>query len=78
MILFNISGEFSSGVEVTCHYLKGLFNPETIEYIIGEYLKILAKNGENPDGSLQDFIAVKDKKNSILISWGCSMSGPKK
>lgn len=59
-------GEFSNGIEVTCHYLKGLFNPGTIEYIMGEYLKILRKMIENPDGSLQDFIAVK-KTRRILF-----------
>jgi hypothetical protein len=46
--------EYANGIEVICNYLTGLFNPATIEYLMGEYLAILQAIADNPDLYIDD------------------------
>lgn len=57
--------EFRNGIEVNCHYLTGLFDPETIEYIMGEYLNLLKRISEDPERNVKEYIAPK-KRQKIL------------
>ncbi|MCK4258417.1 MAG: amino acid adenylation domain-containing protein [Halanaerobiales bacterium] len=42
-------GEFSNGIEIRCHYLKGLFKPETVEDFMKQYIDILEKMASDPE-----------------------------
>jgi hypothetical protein len=48
--------EYKNAIDVACHYRKGLFKPETVEYIVTEYVGILTMIAEDPAGCLQDYM----------------------
>jgi hypothetical protein len=44
-----------NAIEIQVHYRKALFKPATIEYIMGEYRKLLHFVIENPLKTLNDY-----------------------
>ena len=57
--------EFKNGIEVQCHYVKNLFDPETIEYMMAEYLKILTKIGQNSDNKVASYYRKRRRRRVI-------------
>ncbi len=58
--------EFENAVELNLHYYKELFDPATIEKMMGLYLKILENIAESPDKRISEF-AVSTKKRKIKL-----------
>jgi hypothetical protein len=51
--------EYKSGILINWVYKKNLFTPSTIEYMAGEYMKLLDFFSSNPDSSYKVY---KDKR----------------
>ena len=49
--------EYLNGIEIICAYNKGLFKPETIEYIMSDYTDYVLKVSTDPDKLLEGYFA---------------------
>jgi acyl carrier protein len=47
--------QFQNGIDVRWMYKKNVYKPETMKYIINEYIKILGYFAMNPDKSYRDY-----------------------
>lgn len=58
--------EYANGIEITCHYLTGLFKPTTIEYFVNMYLRILADVAADPGKLLKEYGQGERKRRVIF------------
>ncbi|MCP4215386.1 MAG: hypothetical protein GY765_12060 [bacterium] len=49
--------EYANGIEVVCNYLPIAFKAETIEYIMGEFVKVLGRIAEDPNKTPKEYTA---------------------
>jgi hypothetical protein len=56
--------EFQNGIDVRWMYKKNVYKPETMKYMIDEYINILDYFATNPDNSYRDY-RQKDNQESI-------------
>lgn len=57
--------EYKNGIELSCHYFKDLFMPETIEKITHLYIKILKNISNEPGMKIGEYSFTRKKR--ILI-----------
>lgn len=57
--------EYRNGIEVSCHYVTERFDAETIEYIMEEYNKLLKNITKHPEGRLNEYVEVKERRKIL-------------
>jgi len=58
--------EYKNGIQVSCHYARELFLPETIEKIIRIFKKLLENIAQDPEKTVKEYFTLKKKKKIPL------------
>ncbi|UCH93956.1 MAG: amino acid adenylation domain-containing protein [Candidatus Aminicenantes bacterium] len=58
--------EYKNGIEISCHYFKDLFMPETIEKITHLYIKVLKNIANEPGMKIGEYSFTRKKRMSIM------------
>jgi hypothetical protein len=53
--------EYDNGVEVVCNYLKGIYAPETIEYICNQYSSLMDRIAASPEKVSAEYFETKKR-----------------
>ncbi len=61
--------EYANGIEIICAYYTGLFKPETVEYLMKQYVCLLGEICENPNGTL-DAYSTTGKRRKLELKHG--------
>jgi amino acid adenylation domain-containing protein len=64
--------QYPNDIEIQYHYRNALFKPETIQYIMEEYVKLLNVVLENPGASLDDYRGKSQKRTFARKSFSKS------
>jgi tyrocidine synthetase-3 len=70
--------EYENAVQISCHYFRELFRPETIERIMGLYTRILNNIAEDPGKKAKDYCISPKKKNILAGIKGFKNKSPGK
>lgn len=65
-IMFYLT-EYANGIQVICTYLTGLYKPQTIEYLVGEYIRWISMVLRNEEETWDDGFVDDDDDDLILI-----------